>query len=307
MQVGLERALRQENPTSSLHRHFPGCAWGFTTARLQLLLFPYKATHFSQIPARRKYSEECGRAHSTSCPEPWPPLGDEPASSLGPQKLRDADTSRRGPQPLLCFHALIQSHVFRPLLLFLQTRAWQPTLQPVSPTKVDAKSMGAISIFRQSRVATIIKKRESQPCYDRQESTSALSRARCQEETVKPHCDSFSDVLFPSGFHDAVPIPLPHVAAHRDTFLFLTQLPLWRMAALPYGTTRSAPSGSIKLMLIVFTPHSGSQTLHQEHAFHWPVPPRVLHWEYTYGWRRNYSLTAGVGPSTDWPRRIIED
>lgn len=75
------------------------------------LLFLYKAAHFSPFPTRWKYSEKCGKAHDTTCLEPWPPPGDELASSPGPQKLRDASTSKCGPQPLLCFRAFIQSHL----------------------------------------------------------------------------------------------------------------------------------------------------------------------------------------------------
>ena len=119
------------------------------------------------------------------------------------------------------------------------------------------------------------------------ESTCALSRAKCEEERDKPHWDSISDALFPNGFHDVVEISLPHIAAHRDTFLFLTQVLLLMMTALPYGIARLAPSSSIKLMLIVFTLLLDSLTVP------WAVLPLacaskgICHGENRYGWRRN--------------------
>ena len=79
---------------------------------------------------------------------------------------------------------------------------------------------------QKNRVATVTKKREGQPYYDRkEESTSVLSGAKCEKGRVKPRCNSFSDVLFPLGENDGVvQLPLPHITAERDTFLFLTQL-----------------------------------------------------------------------------------
>ena len=78
---------------------------------------------------------------------------------------------------------------------------------------------------QKNRVATVTKKREGQPYYDRKEEfTSVLSGAKCEKERVKPRCNSFSDVLFPLWENDVVQLPLPHITAQRDTFLFLTQL-----------------------------------------------------------------------------------
>ena len=93
------------------------------------------------------------------------------------------------------------------------------------------KYMGTTSFWttvffpQKNRVATVTKKREGQPYYDRkEESTSVLSGAKCEKERVKPRCNSFSDVLFPLWENDVVQLPLPHLTAQRDTILFLTQL-----------------------------------------------------------------------------------
>lgn len=110
MQVGLELAPGQESATSSLHTHLSGYMWLFRTALLQLLLL-YEVARFIRIPALCRHSEEHGRAHSMTCPESWPPLGRESASSPHPQPLGDATHLYMGCSFPLTPQFLMSAHI----------------------------------------------------------------------------------------------------------------------------------------------------------------------------------------------------
>ena len=117
-----------------------------------------------------------------------------------------------------------------------------PGIEPVSPVlQADSlrlshrkpKYMGTTSFFSSKKqtpsffffLPLLAKKREGQPHYDHnEESPSVLSGAKCEKESVKPHCNSFSDALFPLWENDVVQLPLPPISAQRATFLFLAQL-----------------------------------------------------------------------------------
>lgn len=136
------------------------------------------------------------------------------------------------------------------------------------------------------------RKKQSQLCFNSKDSTS-LSKDKYEKEEVKSRFYSFSVAFLPQR----VPwcssdSPPPY--RYTNTFLFLTQLLLLTMTALPYGTTDSAPSSHIKLIAIVFTPHfSDSQTqLHQELYLWWPVPPRGLQWVYIWMEGESQCVTA---------------
>lgn len=275
MQVGPELALRQEIPTSSLHTHSLATRGFFMTA----LFFLYKAARFIQIPTTCKQFWGMWRSHSTTCPESWPPLRGETASSPCPRSLRDPEHSK----------AWTAVSPLQPLSLSLPSMALPPNKGLTTsrangvPTKVNVKTTGArvYSSFWKSRVTTIIKKGEGQ-LWD---SYSALGGPGGTKTELTHIFTPFLFLYSPKEFHNICQMPLPHISVHRDTFLFLPQL-LWSMmTAWPYGVPHSAPSSSIQHIWIVFTPHlSDSQTWpHREPSFYWPVPPRVLHWEYTQG------------------------
>lgn len=185
---------------------------------------------------------------------------------------------------LLRFYLQISRLICRSSLPLNQIQIQHPAFQPLSPTRVDVKSMiwqssCNIHIYLwKCHVVTVIK-RECQMSLGHKDPTSALGREKNEKEEVKSHLDTMSVVL-PSKVSWAVFwIPLPTCYCTQTPFFFPTQQLWLMMTASPYGTTHSAPSNSIKLILIVFSLHlSHSQVQHhQEHpSIHQLHPLKTL-------------------------------
>lgn len=270
MQVGPELALRQEIPPPlSTHISLATCGflWQHDFSCIRQLIL-------SRFQLCASNSEDCGRAHCMLRPESQPPLSGKMASSPCPPKFGNPGHSKAWTA------ASVITVISLPSIALLPNTGLTTERPHGVPTKVIVKSTGA-------RVQASFWKSPSDHSH-KERGRPAMRllfcsrRARWEKEGVNPHFDSVSvSPPPPKSSMMYVKCPSPTSLHTRDTFLFLTQLLGLMMTAGPYGPSHSAPSGSIKLIWSVFTPHfSDSLTQsHQELSFCGPVPPTRLPWE----------------------------